>query len=179
MAAAGAVEAVVHTGNTPEKIAEYKTKYDYSLVGSKLKEAEKWFGYHPRPPSYTTEYYMWRKWNDPRRDNQYHYEVQYGKSPILDRETGELALSPTVLEQKLYKNGKNEVQELFEKLRQAFLASVQPNVEPVVDVEAGTDEVEQPVPEQSVPEQPVPEEEAGADDVEDDVAKKMLKLKMS
>jgi hypothetical protein len=163
MAAAGAVRVVVHRGNTPEKIAEYEEIYDYSRVQSHLQqEAKKWFGYDPRPPSYTTEYYMWRKWNDPRRDNQYHYEVQYGKSPILDRETGELALSPTVLEQKLYKNGKNEVQELFEKLRQAFLASVQPKVE------------------QSVPEDKArTEEEAGADDVEDDVAKKMLKLKMS
>ena len=58
MAAAGA-EEVVHTGNTPEQIAKYKTIYDYSLVGHKLKEeAELWFGYHPRPPSYTAEYYV-------------------------------------------------------------------------------------------------------------------------
>jgi hypothetical protein len=55
MAAAGAeaeaeAEAVVCTGNTPEKIAEYKKTYDYSQVGHKLeKEAELWFGYHPRP----------------------------------------------------------------------------------------------------------------------------------
>jgi hypothetical protein len=145
MAAAGAVEAVeavVHTGNTPEQIAIYETIYDYSLVGHQLEgEAKLWFGYHPRPEADTHENFLWCKWNDPRKGKGKgtRYFVVLGKCPILVRETGELALSPTVLRQRLYKGQDIKITEMFEVMRQAFLASVQPKVEPVVDVEAGVD----------------------------------------
>ena len=94
MAAAGA--EAVPTGNTPEKIAEYKKIYDYSRVGHKLeKEAELWFGYHQRPETNSPDYKLWREWNDPRKGKGKHYIVQLGKCPILVKATGELALSLT------------------------------------------------------------------------------------
>jgi hypothetical protein len=181
-AAAGAVLVVVHRGNTPEKIAEYEEIYDYSRVQKHLQqEAKRWFGYHPRPQGYSTEYYLWRKWNDPRRTKAVHYEVQYGKSPILLKETGELALSPTVFKQKLYKNGENDVRELFEKLRRYFSDKNEPVPEDKArtEEEARTQEEARTEEEAGTEDKARTEEEAGADEVEDDVAKKMLKLKMS
>ena len=137
MAAAGA-EAEL-TGNTPEKIAEYKIIYDYSLVGQPFqKEAEKWFGYHTRPDfSIRSEYHIWRKWNDPRVGcgKGMSYMVQLGKCPITVKATGELAISPTVLKQRFYKKEEKKVEEMFEGFRKVFADEMKP----VVEVEAGVD----------------------------------------
>ena len=112
MAAAGA--EAEHTGNTPEKIAEYKIIYDYSQVGHEFqKEAEMWFGYHTRPHfSNRSEYHYWRKWNDPRVGcgKGMSYMVQLGKCPILVKATGELAISPTVLKQRFYKKDEKKIE---------------------------------------------------------------------
>ncbi len=132
---------VVHTGNTPEKIAEYKKIYDYSQVGHKLeKEAEKWFGYHTRPriKFQASEYHYWRKWNDPRSyGTRKVYVVQLGKCPILVKATGELAISPTVLKQNYRGDGETDIVKMFETLRKVFADEKKPVVE--VDVEAGVD----------------------------------------
>ena len=136
---AAAEPEVVHTGNTPEKIAEYKIIYDYSLVGQPFqKEAEKWFGYHTRPDfSIRSEYHIWRKWNDPRVGcgKGMSYMVQLGKCPITVKATGELAISPTVLKQRFYKKEEKKVEEMFEGFRKVFADEMKP----VVDEEAGVD----------------------------------------
>ena len=140
MAAAGA--EVVHTGNTPEEIAEYKIIYDYSQVGHRLeKEAEMWFGYHTRPriKFQASEYHYWRKWNDPRYiyGTRQAYVVQLGKCPILVKATGELALSPTVLKQTYRGDGETDIEAIFKRLRKVFADEMKPVVE--ADVEAGVD----------------------------------------
>lgn len=145
MAAAGA-ESVACTGNTPEKIAKYKIIYDYSQVGHKLeKEAEMWFGYHPRPETNTPEYAFWRKWNDPRAGlgKGKSYMVQLGKCPILVKATGELAISPTVLKQKLFKGEDKKIGVIFEGMKKVFADEMKPVVEAGVDVEAPTAAMEQ------------------------------------
>ena len=142
---AAAEPEVVHTGNTPEKIAEYKIIYDYSLVGQPFqKEAEKWFGYHTRPDfSTSSEYHFWRKWNDPRvgSGKGMAYMVKLGKCPITVKATGELAISPTVLKQRFYKKEEKKVEEMFEGFRKVFADEMKPvvEVEAEVDVEAGVD----------------------------------------
>ena len=142
---AAAEPEVVHTGNTPEKIAEYKIIYDYSRVGHHFqKEAEMWFGYHTRPHfSNTSVYHCWRKWNDPRvgSGKGKSYMVQLGKCPILVKATGELAISPTVLKQRFYKKEEKKVEEMFEGFRKVFADEMKPvvEVEAEVDVEAGVD----------------------------------------
>ncbi len=133
---------VVQTGNTPETIAEYKIIYDYSQVGHKLeKEAELWFGYHPRPETNTPEYALWRKWNDPRAGlgKGKSYMVQLGKCPILVKATGELAISPTVLKQKLFKGEDKKIGVIFEGMKKVFTDKKNPVVEAGVDEEAGVD----------------------------------------
>lgn len=144
---------VVHTGNTPEKIAEYKKIYDYSQVGHHFqKEAEMWFGYHTRPriKFQASEYHYWRKWNDPRYGyggTKTVYMVQLGKCPILVKATGELALSPTVLKQTYRGDGETEIEAIFKTVRKVFADEMKPvvdeeagvNVEPVVETDAGVD----------------------------------------
>jgi hypothetical protein len=131
---------VLHTGNTPEKIAEYKIIYDYSQVGHHFqKEAEMWFGYHTRPriKFQASEYHYWRKWNDPRYGygTGKVYMVQLGKCPILVKATGELALSPTVLKQSYREDGETNIEAMFKRFRKVFADEMKP----VVDVEAGVD----------------------------------------
>jgi hypothetical protein len=136
---AAAEPEVMHTGNTPEKIAEYKIIYDYSRVGHQFqKEAEMWFGYHTRPyiGSQASEFHFWRKWNDPRYGSGKGkaYMVQLGKCPILDKATGQLALSPTVLNPTLRKDEDKKIKAMFEGFRKAFADEMQAVVE--ADVEA-------------------------------------------
>ena len=152
---AAAEPEVVHTGNTPEKIAEYKIIYDYSQVGHHFqKEAEMWFGYHTRPriKFQASEYHYWRKWNDPRYGGKV-YMVQLGKCPILVKATGELALSPTVLKQTYRGDGETNIEAMFKRFRMVFADEVKPVVEAGVDVEP----VVEPVVEAGVDVEPVVE----------------------
>jgi hypothetical protein len=67
--------------------------------------------------------------------------VVLGKCPILVKETGELAFSPTVLAQNLNKGEDKKIKKSFEELRKAFSDKMKPVVEAdaEVDVEAGVD----------------------------------------
>jgi hypothetical protein len=90
---AEAAGAAVEGGNTPEQIAEYEKKYDYTGVGDQLMaEAKKWFGISPSS-STDASYYLWRKWNDVLYYDKYF--VRSKKAPIEEKATGELAFSPT------------------------------------------------------------------------------------
>jgi len=107
--AAKAVEVV----NTPEQISEYAEIYDYNGVDDRYKnEAKEWFGCFVKPSGVNRAYYKWRKWNDP---NYTHYVVKKGNRPIVDKRTGELAISPSFednVTQKQYKKGMVKFQKL-------------------------------------------------------------------
>ena len=79
-------------GNTQEQISAYEEIYDYRVGDDFMEEAQCWFGCLVKPPSGTREYYYWRKWNDP---NHKQYCVKKGKKIIVDKRTGELAISPS------------------------------------------------------------------------------------
>ena len=109
--AAKAVEVV----NTPEQISEYAEIYDYNGVDDRYKnEAKEWFGCFVKPPAAKKRaYYKWRKWNDP---NHNQYVVKKGNRPIVDKRTGELAISPSFKDnvtEKQYEKGMVK----FEKLK--------------------------------------------------------------
>ena len=79
-------------GNTQEQISAYEEIYDYRVGDDFMEEAQCWFGCLVKPRATVREYYYWRKWNDP---NLKQYWVKKGKKIIVDKRTGELAISPS------------------------------------------------------------------------------------
>jgi len=121
-------------GNTQEQISAYAEIYDYRVGDDFMEEAQCWFGCLVRPPSGTREYYYWRKWNDP---NHKQYCVKKGRKIIVDKRTGELAISPSFkdnVKPKQYKKG----MEIFEELKIKYEAADNEDVEEVVGMGALT-----------------------------------------
>jgi hypothetical protein len=115
-------------GNTQEQISAYAEIYDYRVGDDFMEEAQRWFGCLVKPQSKTSEYYRWRKWNDPNLDQ---YCVKKGKKIIVDKRTGELAISPSFkdnVKPKQYKKG----MEIFEELKINYEAPTKKDVEEVV-----------------------------------------------
>ena len=119
-------------GNTQEQISAYAEIYDYRVGDDFMEEAQRWFGCLVKPQSKTSEYYRWRKWNDPNLDQ---YCVKKGKKIIVDKRTGELAISPSFknnVKPKQYKKG----MEIFEELKINYEAPTKKDVEEVVGMGA-------------------------------------------
>ena len=77
-------------------------------------------------------YYYWRKWNDP---NLRQYCIKKGKKIIVDKRTGELAISPSFkdnVKPKQYKKG----MEIFEELKIKYETADNEDVEEVVGMGA-------------------------------------------
>ena len=119
-------------GNTQEQISAYAEIYDYRVGDDFMEEAQRWFGCLVKPQSNTSEYYYWRKWNDP---NLRQYCVKKGRKIIVDKRTGELAISPSFkdnVKPKQYKKG----MEIFEELKIKYEAADNEDVEEVVGMGA-------------------------------------------
>ena len=119
-------------GNTQEKISAYAEIYDYRVGDDLMEEAQRWFGCLVKPQSNTSEYYYWRKWNDP---NLRQYCVKKGKKIIVDKRTGELAISPSFkdnVKPKQYKKG----MEIFKELKIKYETADNEDVEEVVGMGA-------------------------------------------
>ena len=119
-------------GNTQEQISAYAEIYGYRVGDDFMEEAQRWFGCLLKPRSGVSEYYYWRKWNDP---NHKQYCVKKGRKIIVDKRTGELAISPSFkdnVKPKQYKKG----MEIFEELKIKYEAADNEDVEEVVGMGA-------------------------------------------
>jgi hypothetical protein len=108
-------------GNTQEQISAYAEIYGYRVGDDFMEEAQRWFGCLLKPRSGVSEYYYWRKWNDP---NHGQYCVKRGKKIIVDKRTGELAISPSFKDNvtdRQYKKG----MEIWEKLKILYAEDVE------------------------------------------------------
>ena len=123
-------------GNTQEKISAYAEIYDYRVGDDFMEEAQRWFGCLVKPQSNTSEYYYWRKWNDP---NLRQYCVKKGRKIIVDKRTGELAISPSFKDnvtQRQYRKGMKIFEELKIKYKEDKEVADNEDVEEVVGMGA-------------------------------------------
>ena len=123
-------------GNTQEQISAYAEIYDYRVGDDLMEEAQRWFGCLVKPRASVSEYYYWRKWNDP---NHRQYCVKKGRKIIVDKRTGELAISPSFegnVKPKQYEKGMKIFEELKIKYKEDKEAVDNEDVEEVVCMEA-------------------------------------------